>query len=57
MPAPCCAIPRSGEVADCLGLNVDIDVSQVRDVIVVGAGPSGWQPRFMRRPKASTCWW
>ncbi len=33
--------PTIGELADCLGLNVSIDASQVRDLIVVGAGPSG----------------
>jgi len=32
------SIPR---LADCLGLNVSIDPSQVRDVIIVGAGPAG----------------
>ena len=29
------------EVADCLGFNNPVDESQVRDLIVVGAGPSG----------------
>jgi len=33
--------PSIRDVADCLGLNTNIDVSQVRDLIVVGAGPSG----------------
>jgi len=33
--------PTPQEVADCLGLNNPLDESQVRDVIVVGAGPSG----------------
>ena len=33
--------PSIRELADCLGLNVNIDQSQVRDLIVVGAGPSG----------------
>lgn len=33
--------PSVQEVADCLGFNNPIDESQVRDVIVVGAGPSG----------------
>jgi thioredoxin reductase (NADPH) len=28
-------------VADCLGFNVSIDQSQIRDLIIVGAGPSG----------------
>jgi len=33
--------PSIRGLADCLGLNVSIDESQVRDLIVVGAGPSG----------------
>jgi len=33
--------PSLAEVANCLGMNLSIDTSQVRDVIVVGAGPSG----------------
>jgi thioredoxin reductase (NADPH) len=33
--------PTTQELADCLGLNESIDSSQIRDVIIVGAGPSG----------------
>ncbi|MGD1212123.1 MAG: FAD-dependent oxidoreductase [Candidatus Acidiferrales bacterium] len=33
--------PSIQELADCLGLNSPVDESQVRDVIIVGAGPSG----------------
>src|SRR5215813_1760850 len=33
--------PTPQEVADCLELNHPVDESQVRDVIVVGGGPSG----------------
>ncbi len=33
--------PSIQELADCLGLNASIDPLQVRDVIIVGAGPSG----------------
>jgi thioredoxin reductase (NADPH) len=33
--------PTPQQIADCLGLNVNINQSQVRDVIIVGAGPSG----------------
>ena len=33
--------PSTQELADCLGFNSSIDESQVRDVIIVGAGPSG----------------
>jgi thioredoxin reductase (NADPH) len=33
--------PGNQQVADCLGLNPKIDETQIRDVIVVGAGPAG----------------
>jgi thioredoxin reductase (NADPH) len=33
--------PTNAEVADCLGFNVAIDTSEVREVVVVGAGPAG----------------
>ncbi len=33
--------PSNDEIAECLGLNEAIDETQVRDVIVVGAGPAG----------------
>ena len=33
--------PTNPQIADCLGLNPNIDDAQVRDVVVVGAGPSG----------------
>src|SRR5229473_6073710 len=33
--------PSIPELADCLGLNSAIDESQVRDLIIAGAGPSG----------------
>jgi len=33
--------PSTRELAQCLGLNANIDNSQVRDLIIVGAGPSG----------------
>jgi len=33
--------PSNQQVADCLGFNVSIDPAWVRDVVVVGAGPSG----------------
>lgn len=33
--------PSNQQVADCLGFNVSIDPGWVRDVVVVGAGPSG----------------
>jgi thioredoxin reductase (NADPH) len=33
--------PTMQELADCLGLNSAIDESQIRDLIIVGAGPAG----------------
>jgi len=33
--------PSNRELADCIGINATIDESQVRDLIVVGAGPAG----------------
>jgi thioredoxin reductase (NADPH) len=33
--------PSNDVVADCLGLNAAIDAKQMRDVIIVGAGPAG----------------
>ncbi len=33
--------PDNQQVADCLGLNPKIDETQIRDVVVVGAGPAG----------------
>src|SRR5918911_617622 len=33
--------PTSQEIADCLGFNESIDQTQVRDLVIIGAGPSG----------------
>lgn len=33
--------PTAQEVADCLGLNVIVDNTNVHDVVIVGAGPAG----------------
>src|SRR5207302_2778778 len=33
--------PTTQQLADCLGFNASIDTSQVRDLVIVGAGPSG----------------
>jgi thioredoxin reductase (NADPH) len=33
--------PSNQQVADCLGLNPKIDETQIRDVVVIGAGPAG----------------
>lgn len=33
--------PSNTEIADCLGFNEPLDQQQMRDVVIVGAGPSG----------------
>ena len=33
--------PTNQEIADCLGLNAAIDQTQIRDLVIVGAGPAG----------------
>jgi thioredoxin reductase (NADPH) len=33
--------PSTQQLADCLGFNASIDSAQVRDLVIVGAGPSG----------------
>lgn len=33
--------PTNQEIADCLGFNIAIDQTHVRDVLIVGAGPAG----------------
>jgi thioredoxin reductase (NADPH) len=33
--------PTNREITDCLGFNQAVDPSQVRDLVIVGAGPSG----------------
>ena len=33
--------PANQEIADCLGFNQDVDQAQVRDLVIVGAGPAG----------------
>ncbi|MGC2321545.1 MAG: FAD-dependent oxidoreductase, partial [Terriglobales bacterium] len=33
--------PTTQQLADCLGFNVSIDTTQIRDLVIVGAGPSG----------------
>jgi thioredoxin reductase (NADPH) len=33
--------PSNGQIADCLGFNDAIDQTKLRDVVVIGAGPSG----------------
>jgi thioredoxin reductase (NADPH) len=33
--------PSNQQIADCLGFNESIDQTHVRDLVVIGAGPSG----------------
>ncbi len=33
--------PTNRQIAECLGFNAAIDQTQVRDVVIVGAGPAG----------------
>jgi thioredoxin reductase (NADPH) len=33
--------PSNQEIADCLGLNLEIDQTKARDLVIIGAGPSG----------------
>jgi thioredoxin reductase (NADPH) len=33
--------PTNEEIADCLGFNTSVDPTQLRDLVIVGAGPSG----------------
>jgi thioredoxin reductase (NADPH) len=33
--------PTNGEIAECLGLNESVDQTQLRDVVIIGAGPAG----------------
>ena len=33
--------PTNQQIADCLGFNESIDKTQVRDIVIIGAGPSG----------------
>ncbi len=33
--------PTNQQIADCLGFNASIDQTQLRDVVIVGAGPAG----------------
>jgi thioredoxin reductase (NADPH) len=33
--------PSNQEIADCLGFNESVDLAQLRDVVIIGAGPAG----------------
>ena len=39
--APLLRNPTNHEVAECLGFNVSIETTHIRDVVIVGAGPAG----------------
>ena len=41
--------PSKQEIADCLGFNESIDQTHVRDLIIIGAGPSGLAARSIWR--------
>ena len=57
--------PSNQEIADCLGFNESIDQTHVRDLVVIGAGPSGLAGRSIwcfRRTRCSSAgnkftWW
>ena len=46
--------PSNQEIADCLGFNESIDQTHVRDLIIIGTGPSGLAARFMAPQKGLT---
>ena len=57
--------PSKQEIADCLGFNESINQTQVRDLIIIGAGPSGLAACSLWRFRRSRCssvgnrftWW
>ena len=49
--------PSNQELAECLGFNESIDQTQVRDLVVIGAGPSGLAPQYMALLKDSMFWY
>ena len=47
--------PSNQEIADCLGFNEPVDQTQVPDLVVIGAGPSGLAGRYdIAKRKATT---
>ena len=50
--------PSNQQIADCLGFNESIDQTKVRDLVVIGAGPSGRLPQCMvlRKDLMFWCW-
>ena len=47
--------PSKQEIADCLGFNESINQTQVRDLIIIGAGPSGLAAGSLWRFRRSRC--
>ncbi len=45
--------PTPQELADCLGFNASIDAKRIRDLVIVGAGPSGLAVCCLRRVRRS----
>jgi thioredoxin reductase (NADPH) len=48
--------PTNQQIADCLGFNEPIDQSQIRDVVVVGAGPGLAAAAYAASRLMSWCW-
>ena len=48
--------PSNQQIADCLGFNESIDQTQVRDLVVIGAGPSGLAAAVYGTLKDSMFW-
>jgi len=49
--------PTNQQVADGLGFNEAVDQTHLRDLIIVGAGPSDWQQPFTALQKGLTFWY
>ena len=47
--------PSKQQIADCLGFNESIDQTQVRDLVIIGAGPSGLAARSVWRFRRTRC--
>ena len=49
--------PSNQEIADCLGFNESIEQTHVRDLMIIGAGPSGLAAEFTEHQKGLTLWY
>ena len=47
--------PTNQQIADCLGFNEAIDQTQIRDVVIVGAGPAGLAAAVYARVGRAGC--